>query len=113
MTQGEAWPGDQTTLRLASYMSLLLPTGVAHANHGGRGSVVLDFDLDRGTVPDGLGITAEVAQVCCRANRESVALETSRQVNNAISSHGTRRDTSVCNDVQIWVTRPGRLQNRG
>ena len=87
--------------------------GVANTDDGGCGAVVLDFDGDGDIVTDGLSVAAEVGQVCCRANREGVALETSRHVNNAISSHGARRDAGVRNDVDIWVTSSGGHQDGG
>ena len=82
----------------------LRTAGVANTDDGACGAVVLDVDLDRDIVADSLGIAAEVGQIRCWANCEGVALEASNKVNNAISSHGTRRDASVGDDVHVWVT---------
>src|SRR5579884_3512914 len=98
---------------MASSLSFLCTVGVANTDDCGCGAVVLDFDLDAGIDANGLGVATEIGQICGRANREGVALDTVYHVDNAIRSHGTRRDAGVGDDVHVWVTGPGRLQDGG
>ena len=72
-------------------------------------SWILHFDLDRGIVANCLCVPAEICQDRRRRNSEGVALGTGREVNNAISSDGARRNTAIRDDIQVRVTWPSWL----